>query len=331
MTFGDIDTSEMLYDLGGDRPHDAADTHIADTHIGDAKDAGSETGAASKIEPPPYLSPSSSSTFRSCPRRWKFRYIDRLPDPAGEAAIAGTFAHRVLEELMELPSQDRSTDQAKSLARQLWPETADDPEFIALDLDEAAQRRFRWLAWTAIEGLWHLETPSDVHVVANEQKIDTVLNDVPFRGIVDRLEREGPSEDSALIVSDYKSGRAPSPRFQADRLEQVLLYAAAVEASSGERPKAARLLYLGQCIVATEVTSELIESAVGALSDTWGELNLAVQRTEFDASPGPLCGWCPYAGVCPEGLEELQLRHSSGRIKSSAPSLSFLESARSAS
>lgn len=328
MTFGDIDTSERLYDVGGDSPHDAADTRIADAQISDTV---VEADGAAPIGPPPYLSPSSSSTFRSCPRRWKFRYIDRLPDPAGEAAIAGTFAHQVLEELMELPGDHRTIDQAKSLARELWPETAKHPDFVALDLDETAQRRFRWLAWTAIEGLWHLETPSEVHVVANEQKVDTVLNNVPFRGIVDRLEREDASETSALIVSDYKSGRAPSPRFQGGRLEQVLLYAAAVEASSGERPKAARLLYLGQCIISTEVTDELIESAVSALSDTWSELHRSVQSAEFDASPGPLCGWCPYAGSCPEGLEELRLRHSGGRIKSTAPSLRFLESAASAS
>ena len=313
MTSGEIDTSEMLYDIGGERPHDAADAKR------------DETLRVIREGPPPYLSPSSASTFNSCARRWKFRYIDRLPDPAGEAAIAGTFAHRVLEELMELPGPDRTIENAKSLARQLWPETAEHSDFLALKFDEADQRRFRWLAWTAIEGLWKLENPSEIHVVANEQKVDTNLGGVPFRGIVDRLERDGAASDSALVVSDYKSGRAPSQRFQQGRLEQVLLYAAAVEASTGERPKAARLLYLGQRIVETDVTDDLIDAAVNALNDTWSNLNSSVAAGEFAASPGPLCGWCPYASECPEGLEELTQRHASGRIKSSAPSLRFLE------
>ena len=30
---------------------------------------------------PKYLSPSSASSYRECARRWKFRYVDRLPDP----------------------------------------------------------------------------------------------------------------------------------------------------------------------------------------------------------------------------------------------------------
>lgn len=315
MTFTDLDTSEMLYDVGGEKPHDAADTRIDDRL------------RVSPAGPPPYLSPSSASTFRSCARRWKFRYIDRLPDPAGEAAIAGTFAHRVLELLMEEDGPERTTDRAREIAREVWPETAEHDDFMALGLDHTEQRRFRWLAWTAIEGLWRLEDPAAIEVVANEQKMDTMLGEVPFRGIVDRLERESDQADAGLVISDYKSGRAPSPRFADDKLEQVLLYAAAVEAESGERPKAARLLYLGQCIIETEVTEELISASVSALGETWVTLNNAVAAEIYDASPGPLCGWCPYAGECPEGLAELELRHSSGRIRASAPSLRFIATA----
>ena len=39
-----------------------------------------------------HLSPSSAGAYEQCPRRWKFRYLDRLPDPPGQAALAGTFA-----------------------------------------------------------------------------------------------------------------------------------------------------------------------------------------------------------------------------------------------
>lgn len=312
MELDDFGSHEMLYDVAGERPHDAADIHIDDQLT------------VSTDGPPPYLSPSSASTFRSCAKRWKFRYIDRLADPAGEAALAGTFAHRVLEVLLDEPAVQRTTDRAREIAREVWPETEADPDYVALALDEQEQRRFRWLGWTAIEGLWQLEDPALVTVVATEQKVDTHLGEVPFRGIVDRLERSSADASAGLVVSDYKSGRAPSPRFQHDRLDQVLLYAAAVEAFNGERPKAARLLYLGQCIVETEVTDELLDASIEALQQTWSHINIAVDTQTYEASPGPLCGWCPYAGECTEGLAELELRQSSGRIRSSAPSLRFL-------
>lgn len=312
MEYEAVDTDEVLFEVVGEQPHDSADA------LSEGKLEGEPAG------PPPYLSPSSSSTFNSCAKRWEFRYIHRLADPPGEAAIAGTFAHRVLELLMEEPHELRTIDRAKQIARAEWPATAELEEFHALDLDESEQRRFRWLAWTAIEGLWKLEDPTTINVVANEQKVDTHLGDVPFRGIVDRLERSTNEPDSPLVVSDYKSGKAPSKRFASSRLEQVLLYAAAIEASTGERPTKARLLYLGQRTIETEVTDEALSSAVGALSETWVNLNNAVQTRDFAATPGPLCGWCPYAGQCNEGLAELESRHLSGRIRSSAPSLRFL-------
>lgn len=312
MELDDLDTDEMLYDVDGEAPHDAADTR--------SEDQLAERPAG----PPPYLSPSSASTFRSCAKRWKFRYVDRLADPAGEAALAGTFAHRVLEVLLDEPPDQRTTERAKEIARAVWPETQGDPDFVALELNDTEERRFRWLGWTAIEGLWRLENPADVALVATEQKVDTHLGTVPFRGIVDRLERESADTSAGLVVSDYKSGRAPSPRFQQDKLDQVLLYAAAVEAENGERPKAARLLYLGQCIVQTEVTSELLDASISALTQTWSAIHVAVETKTYEPSPGPLCGWCPYAGQCEEGLAELELRQLSGRIRSSAPSLRFL-------
>ena len=228
---------------------------------------------------------------------------------------------------MERPGAERTTEAARLIAREIWPETAEHEDFIALGLDETEQRRFRWLSWTAIEGLWRLEDPTEVDVVANEQKVDTELGGVPFRGIVDRVERTNTNAQPSLVVSDYKSGRAPSSRFQEGRLEQVLLYAAAIEQSTGERPTSARLLYLGQRIISAEVTDERLDTAVGALGETWDELQLAVSSEEYEPSPGPLCGWCPYAGSCAEGLEELSHRHSSGRIRASAPSLRFLQAA----
>ncbi len=319
MAFDDtLDTSEMLFDVVGDRPHDAADTLIEDT-------LGSGAGGA-----PPYVSPSSVSTFRSCARRWKFRYLDRLPDPAGEAALAGTFAHRVLELLLQAQPSERTIEQARLIARAIWPETAADPDFVALGLDETEQRRFRWLSWTAIEGLWRLEDPAAVSVAATEQRLETTIGPVPFRGVVDRVDRMTAADGGApdhLVVTDYKSGRAPSRRFADARLEQVLLYAAAIEAATGVRPAAARLLYLGQCIIETEVTDELLDAATTALTETWERIGESVATDRFDPTPGPLCGWCPYAGECVEGLAELEQRSASGRIRSSAPSLRFLATA----
>ena len=225
---------------------------------------------------------------------------------------------------MEEPGEARTIERAKVIAREVWPETADDADFKALGFDETQERNFRWLSWKAIEGLWTLENPSEVNVVSNELRVDTYLGEVPFRGIVDRLERADASDTSPLVISDYKSGKPPSDRFAHDKLDQVLLYAAAVEAETGERPKSARLLYLGQTILTADVTDESLASVIGSLTQTWVSLNAAVEANTYEPSPGPLCGWCPYAAQCPEGLAEIEQRQLAGRMRSDAPALVHL-------
>ena len=269
---------------------------------------------------PRSFSPSSAGTYRQCPRRWRFRYVQKLPDPPGEPALLGTFAHRVLELLCGDPAAERTIERARELARQVWPETAESLDFQALQLDDASQRDFRWRAWTAIQGLWSLEDPADVEVRATEQKVSANLDGVPFFGIVDRLDADA----DGLVITDYKSGKAPRERDRSKSLDQVLLYAAAVEDSSGERPDRARLLYLGSEILETSVTEDSLGATTERFSDTWHQVGEACAGDRFEPCTGPLCGWCPYVDRCNEGRLEVERRVASGRMRQDAPARALL-------
>ncbi len=261
-------------------------------------------GQDGRPSPPKRLSPSGAATFEQCPRRWRFRYVDRLPDPPGVDALVGTFAHRVLELLMAQHPGRRTKDDARRIARASWSEMSGSADYRDLELDEAQEKEFRWKAWRAIEGLWDLEDPAEVDVRSTEQQVSVTLDGVPFRGVVDRVE----SEPDGVVISDYKSGRAPSPRYSAGRLQQVLLYAAAVAEETGEQPVRARLLYLGQKIVATAVTEVELAGAVEQLKSTWCAIGDSCSTDDFSARVGPLCNYCPYTELCPEGQVETARR-----------------------
>jgi putative RecB family exonuclease len=263
-------------------------------------------GPDGRPSPPPRLSPSGASTYDQCPRRWRFRYVDRLPDPPGVPALAGSFAHRVLELLLQARPTERTRDRARQLAREVWPEIEADDDYRALGLDATGSRQFRWKAWLAIEGLWALEDPESVRVRATEHDIRAELDGVPFRGIVDRLDEES----AGVVVTDYKSGKAPSARYAPARLAQVLLYAAAVDQATGERPVRARLLYLGQKIIDVTVTEAELRNAVDGLRATWAAIGESCATDTFEPRTGPLCGWCPFAERCPEGRAEIARREA---------------------
>lgn len=266
---------------------------------------------------PTHLSPSSASTFEQCPQRWKYKYVDKLPDPSGRAALVGGFAHRVLELLCELPPSQRTQDQARALARSCWPEVVADPDYQALELDEDEARQFRWDGWLAIAGLWRLEDPATVEVLGTERSVHTSLDGVPFLGVVDRVDAFG----DELVVTDYKSGTLPSVRFREDKIAQVLLYAAALEVLDGRRPDRARLLYLGQRAIDIPVDEENLGSAVTALGTTWRAVGDACSQEQFESRPGVLCGWCPFVDRCDLGREEITRRHGQGRLPAHAPAL----------
>ncbi|MBC8365640.1 MAG: PD-(D/E)XK nuclease family protein [Actinobacteria bacterium] len=272
---------------------------------------------------PRFFSPTAAGTYRQCPLRWKYRYIDKLPDPPGEPALVGTFAHRVLEHLCDEPADDRTHDRAKELAGEAWRWISTRDDFAALGLDAAAERRFRWKAWTAIDALWQLEDPARVAVRSTEQHISTTLDKVPFRGVIDRLD----DADDGLVVTDYKSGKPPRRDRRNEALAQVLLYAAAVEADTGERPVRARLLFLGgnREIVETRVDDALLATTTGNLTTTWAALEGDCATDTFAPSPGPLCGWCAYVGTCEEGRSEVMQRAAAGRLRDDAPARQVLD------
>jgi putative RecB family exonuclease len=274
---------------------------------------------------PRHLSPSSASLFAQCPRRWRYRYVEHVIEPPGEPALVGTFVHRVLEVLFAEAPEHRTIERAKVVAREVWPETARHPDYQALGLDDAGARRFRWYGWLAVEAVFDmmgLETPDQVQVHATEQRVTATIGGVPFLGIVDRLDRA----PDGLVVTDYKSGKAPSTRFREDKLDQVLLYAAAITEAEGEAPVRARLVYLGSTVVQTDATPQRVGEAVDRLRATWDALQVAAESDAFEPKPGPLCGWCPHVATCAEGRAEVRRRDDEGRMRADAPALALIAS-----
>src|SRR3990170_1981722 len=66
------------------------------------------------------LSPSRAGDFMTCPLLYRFRTIDRLPEPFSPDAVRGTLIHKVLEDLFDLPAGDRTPDQAAAMLVPTW-------------------------------------------------------------------------------------------------------------------------------------------------------------------------------------------------------------------
>src|ERR1700735_5762250 len=74
----------------------------------------SEPGKTARSRPA--LSPSRAADFKQCPLLYRFRAIDRLPEPTSTAQVRGSVVHAALEQLYGLPAASR----VRELGRPLW-------------------------------------------------------------------------------------------------------------------------------------------------------------------------------------------------------------------
>src|ERR1700738_551183 len=86
----------------------------------------------------PALSPSRAADFKQCPLLYRFRAIDRLPEPPSTAQVRGSVVHAALERLYGLPAAQRGPDTARSLVDDVWDQViASEPGLVGeLDPDQ---------------------------------------------------------------------------------------------------------------------------------------------------------------------------------------------------
>ncbi len=250
---------------------------------------------------PSSLSPSSISTFTSCPLSFRFAYIDRLPQPPSPWTVKGTLVHRALELLHNRPAAERDLDTALADLATAEAELSAQPEMALLDLTGEALESFRADSQELVRKYFELEDPSAVRAIGLELKLRARLDDGPgaaeLRGVIDRLELD---PDGELVVTDYKTGSVPREHNEQSRLTGVRLYALLCERVLGRRPARVQLLYLSEpvAIIATPSEQSVGGSARKA-SALWSAVERACERDDFRPRPSRLCDFCAFRAYCP--------------------------------
>ena len=83
---------------------------------------------------------------------------------------------------------------------------------------ESTQNQFRWKAWWCVENYFKLEDPTSFEAKGIEEKVSGDIG-VPIFGIIDRWSLE----DDKLVISDYKTGKKPRPRYEWEKQMQIIL------------------------------------------------------------------------------------------------------------
>jgi putative RecB family exonuclease len=247
----------------------------------------------------PSLSPSRASDFMTCPLLYRFRVIDRLPEPPTPAAARGTLVHAVLERLFDEPASRRTPQTARALLKPQWERlVAAEPELAALFTDEAERAAWLTEAGQMLDRYFTLEDPTRLEPSHRELEVAATLESgLRLRGYIDRLDVAVTGE---IRIVDYKTGASPREEFVARALFQMKFYAVALWLTRQQVPKLLQLIYLGNGEIVRYAPDEAdLRATVRKIDAVWLAIQRARSSGDWRHRPSKLCDWCAHQSICP--------------------------------
>jgi putative RecB family exonuclease len=285
------------------------------------------------LQLPGSLTPSKVSSFKDCALAFRLSVIDRLPEPPSLQAFKGTVVHRALELLLwEEQPGGRTPAAAETKLDRALEELLVGEEGTALGLGGEVLDEFVEDARQLVRNYFVLEDPNTVRVIGTELRLQVDLGPASdadmtggtalsgdasltntggrlrLRGIIDRLELD---QDGELVVTDYKTGRAPGQSQEQTRLGGVHFYAFLCEQLLGRRPARVQLFHLREPLaISTTPSDQSIAGLERQAVAIWAAVKRACLQEDFRPKPGRLCDWCGYHAYCPAMGGDLPISHT---------------------
>ena len=243
----------------------------------------------------PVISYSKITTYKDCPKKYKFAYIEKLPRVEKHYTIFGQFCHEVLETFHKYYLDDKMKHLTfvEAMHKAFYSSIDNWKDKITKEqLDEAHAIMLDYLIIVSAEK--EEEKPI---ILSVEQKIWTPINDeIVLYGYIDRVQRDS---DGIIHVVDYKTTK--DPKYLKDRTQLLLYgYSLFVDDESIETIRTSYILlkHKMRYMTAEHTKEELIE-AKDKLLERWRKV---VDDKLFRATPLKFkCSFCDYINSCTEG------------------------------
>jgi RecB family exonuclease len=235
------------------------------------------------------LSHSSISLYKQCPQKWKFRYIDKIPEKPKSFFSFGKSVHAGLEFLFEKIGQVTAPSLEELLAyyKSGWLregyETPEQEKWYFLEGDRI------------LRGFYAKHATQVSQIIQVEFKFTIQVEGVPVTGYIDRIDA---TPRGNLHIVDYKTGKAfDKARVRSD--PQLTLYQMACRELLQKEVDFVTLYHLNSLTPLTvpahsqklqdEVKTQVVSAAKGITAE------------KFDPKPDEKghCQWCDYMQVCP--------------------------------
>ncbi len=252
---------------------------------------------------------SALDTYRTCPLKYKYQKLDKIPAPKRIEAVFGSLVHSALKFMFErgplYPTLDEVidffTDKWNKKSESIeWPNPLKKEDFEKLYFEEGVK---------LIKNFYKKNQPWKFNAVELESRFSVTLRDEETQedhtivGIIDRIDKDPESEEYEII--DYKTGKKmPSAEMLKDNL-QLSLYHMALQDRWPRLPASKIKLSLYFLKHNEKITAEKenpqedINKTRDFILATIKEVEEKEEKNSFSPTPSALCDYCGYKKICP--------------------------------
>ena len=266
--------------------------------------------------------------YLTCPLRYRYAHVLRVPTAPHHAIVYGSALHLAVQEFHKRHARGVLMSETELIAvfEQAWTTegfVSREHEEARLESGREALRRFRRAQME----------PGAVIPAYVEREFAFLLDGDRIRGRMDRVDLipvTGPAGDRArdqigaatavadaadvvepslpllherVVITDYKSSDVRDPAKARERAReslQLTIYAMAWQAETGRLPDAVALHFLDSGLVGTaEVDAARVERGIADIR----EAAVGIRAGRFEARPSYVtCSWCAYRAICPSSV-----------------------------
>lgn len=240
------------------------------------------------------LSYSGIDTYRTCGLKYKFREIDKLPEPKSKEAVFGTLIHSTMKFVHDpallSPSLEQALDHfSKNWNSEIWSDEIEERTAFAQGV-EMIQRYYQHNRPDAAR-IITLESRFGIEI-DGEHDTKHVLS-----GIIDRIDKT----DDGYEIIDYKTARKMPSQDKVDTDLQLTIYTKAfLDRYPAERKNLDKitvsLYYLKHGV---KLSSKRTMADLAALDATVLAVVQDIEAKKFEPILSPLCDWCGFQKTCP--------------------------------
>ena len=247
------------------------------------------------------LSVSKAKLFKDCKKRYKFRYIEKVPSKDWEHLIFGSLVHKALEDFHLYYINNSFSSQPFHITMKMALKSA------LKDFKNKFTNEMKLEAWNLLGIYLKLISNNFPNIISCEEDFNiTFDNNIILRGFIDRVQID---PDGVIHVCDYKTSK--SDKYLKGDSFQLLVYAYVMLLKNESLTKVR-----GSYIMVRDNFNMVGEDIDKPFEFERDEIlgikelfqNYAVdirQETEYVANPTVLCNWCDYVDQCPEGKKML--------------------------